>query len=164
MIVEMTALDQLFAKQYDELLDRCRRLVAATPYEPEEIIHGAYLRSRRGYRAERCSPEHPLAYLQRAIESELADRRRRDERRRRRERESAKMRRPWHEATPLRIAAARDSLELLRGRPMQVSRAVLAGMSRDEACRQLRLSMAAFAVHLCRARAILKHVAKFGCS
>src|SRR5262249_40200492 len=49
MIANNAALDQMLLANYDRLLRRCRRLVAAMGYDPEEIVHGAYLRSRRGY-------------------------------------------------------------------------------------------------------------------
>src|SRR5205823_12776313 len=122
-------LENMLAVHYQELVNWCRRFVPPRLAEPEEIVHGAYLRSRRVYRPELGSNDRPLAYLQRSIRSELADRYRSEHRRRRRETEYFKVRRLWHEASPARLAVARESLQLMRGRPRDICLSLLAGKS-----------------------------------
>jgi DNA-directed RNA polymerase specialized sigma24 family protein len=149
------SLEAVVGEHYEELLDWCRRFVPLRLAEPEDLVHGAYLRSRRTYRSELGSAERPLAYLRRSIRSQLADLCRSEKRRRKREVEALKMHRSWHEATPQAIVAAREALTAIRGRPRDACEALLIGKSKQEICQELKMSEGALAVCLSRARAAL---------
>ena len=60
------ALDEFFARHYDEMVAWCRRRVSVRLGEPEEFVHEAYLRCARRWNATRRSVLRPAAYLRRA--------------------------------------------------------------------------------------------------
>jgi hypothetical protein len=148
----INSLDQLFAANYDHLIAWCRGLGPGGLSDAEDIVHGAYLRSRDGYQAPCSSSDRPLAYVRQAIRWELADHRRGELRRVRRERRLAQERQEWHELTPDGLVAATESVPALCAQQREVCLAILAGKRPDELSREFRLSKSALAVCLCRAR------------
>jgi RNA polymerase sigma factor (sigma-70 family) len=148
-------LDDLFHRHYDALVAWCRRRVRPHVGEPEDFVHLAYLRCRRSWNEEHRSLHNEAAYLYRALRWVVLDALRRHARRACREAPlvdpSAA---PDNTGTwPPRLVA--EALDALPPRQQQVCRAILAGKRLEVVRGELRLSPAALAVNLCRARATL---------
>lgn len=150
MVKRIETFNEVFTRHYRQLVKWCGRRVVPGRFDPEDLVHSAYLRCARLWSAERRSEHCEAGYLYRALRWTIVDAIRRDLRRRaygdtpQQERECGSA--PWGRVV------AEEALLSLRGRQQQVCLAVLDGKTDRQICRELHLSSGALAVYLHRAR------------
>jgi DNA-directed RNA polymerase specialized sigma24 family protein len=144
--------DELFEEQYARLVSWCKARLRADVADPEEVVHLAYLRSRKSSVRRSATDVQNTGYLWRLLRWSLWDVLRVHQRRQRCVQlgliETAGRPTPC----PWREAAANEALLRLSKREQAVCLLLLSGISVDESCKRLKLRRGAASVTLCRAR------------
>jgi RNA polymerase sigma factor (sigma-70 family) len=150
------SLEEHFEASYGELVEWCRRRISPYVEEPEDLVHGAYLRCRARWRSASQSAEHAAAYLYRSLRWEALDALRRYRRDRTRRAAYCRALSSTASPDPSHVLMATEALDRLPPRQRQACVGILAGKSARQVAADMEVSPAAVAVMLTRARKSLQ--------
>lgn len=153
MVQATSDFHRLFCEYYPSLVQFCRLRLSKQAHEAEDIVHNAFLRCLRSWKASSVSGHSPAAYFYRAVRSEIIDHARSERRRKTREANAANGRRsicPWERLLQ------EEALGALPARMRSLCTALSTQTNIEGISRELGLSTGALQVHKSRTLARLR--------
>lgn len=151
----------VFASNYERLVRWCSKRLDGRVCDPEDLVHGAYLRCWKSWRQDRASAVYPAAYVFRTLRWVLLDELRRYARNRPETLPPGEVRTIRRRGDDARELMFREAVAALPKSQRMIVEEILMGKTLDQIGDEHQLSPAAMAVRLSRAKKFLERESGF---